>query len=265
MAIKLGILGWPLEKTFSPKIQTYLGKYTGVKLEYEKIHYENITLENINKINRNFLGYNVTIPHKSSVFNLLSKLENVDFDETAVNTKVVNTVKSSKDRIFVANTDLVGIEQTFKYIDYSLVNKKVLILGNGSSSKTLTSFLNNRGIVYIASRNDEENTISYEEVKNIAHEINLIINTTPLGMPPYEKEKLPLDINLFKNLELFFNLGYGLSKNWVNGITLNKVEYVDGLIMLIGQAIESFNIWTDKNINFDEVYERILNEVINEN
>ena len=35
--------------------------------------------------------------------------------------------------------------------------------------------------------------------------------------------------------------------------------------MLIGQAIESFNIWTDKNINFDEVYEKILNEVINEN
>ena len=84
-------------------------------------------------------------------------------------------------------------------------------------------------------------------------------------MPPYEKEKLPLDINLFKNLELFFNLGYGLSKNWVNGITLNKVEYVDGLIMLIGQAIESFNIWTDKNIKFDEFYEKILNEVINEN
>ena len=28
MAIKLGILGWPLEKTFSPKIQTYLGKHT---------------------------------------------------------------------------------------------------------------------------------------------------------------------------------------------------------------------------------------------
>jgi len=40
---------------------------------------------------------------------------------------------------------------------------------------------------------------------------------------------------------------------------------VDGLIMLIGQAIESFNIWTDKNIKFDEFYEKILNEVINEN
>ena len=124
------------------------------------------------------------------------------------------------------------------------------------SSKTLTSFLNNRGNVYIASRSDEENTISYEKVKNIAHEINLIINTTPLGMPPYEKEKTTNRHKLFKNLELFFNLGYGLSKNWVNGITLNKVEYVDGLIMLIGQAIESFNIWTDKNINFDEVYEK---------
>ena len=53
------------------------------------------------------------------------------------------------------------------------------------------------------SRNKRDGDLTYAELNEVAGEDEVIVNTTPLGMPPYENEKLPIsNLNLSK-LELF--------------------------------------------------------------
>ena len=64
---KLGILGWPLTKTFSPQIHKLLFDLTGLTGSYSLIKKEEINQQTISEINKDFLGYNITIPHKEKI------------------------------------------------------------------------------------------------------------------------------------------------------------------------------------------------------
>ena len=161
------------------------------------------------------------------------------------------------------NTDVDGINQTFTSINFDIFEKTILILGSGGSAQTAKQILSNNNKILIASRNIQFGDISYPQVDSIAKNIDVVINTTPLGMPPHEKESLPINLQLFKNLQLFFNFGYKVSNTLIEGISPN-VKIVDGMRMLIAQAISSFNIWTEQEIKFDDVYEDILERLENE-
>ena len=64
---KLGLLGWPLTKTFSPRIHELLFDITGLTGTYSLIKKEEINRQSIVEINKDFLGYNITIPHLSLI------------------------------------------------------------------------------------------------------------------------------------------------------------------------------------------------------
>lgn len=42
MNLKLGIVGWPLTKTYSPLIHKLLGEFLGINVEYQKVPIENL-------------------------------------------------------------------------------------------------------------------------------------------------------------------------------------------------------------------------------
>ena len=66
----LGILGWPLTKTYSPRIHELLFDLCGLQGSYQTIKHEFIDSKIISRINEDFLGYNVTIPHKEQIVSL---------------------------------------------------------------------------------------------------------------------------------------------------------------------------------------------------
>ena len=114
------------------------------------------------------------------------------------------------------------------------------------------------------SRNKKDGALTYSELNEIAGDVEVIINTTPLGMPPYENEKLPIShLNLSK-LELFYNFGYGVSNKITSELPKNAAS-IEGTIMLIAQAISSFNICTGQSIKFNDAYEEILERIDYEN
>ena len=263
MTIRLGIVGWPLQKTFSPLIHKSLSEITNLNLTYEKVPIENLSLKKLQKINNEFDGYNVTIPHKENIYKIFKNVDNVTTSSITAQVKAVNTVKINNGLIFLTNTDVDGINQTFTSINFDIFEKTILILGSGGSAQTAKQILSNNNKILIASRNIEFGDITYPQVDNIAKNIDVVINTTPLGMPPHEKESLPINLELFKNLQLFFNFGYKVSNTLIEGIS-PSVKIVDGMRMLIAQAISSFNIWTEQEIKFDDVYEDILERLENE-
>ena len=108
--------------------------------------------------------------------------------------------------------------------------------------------------VYVASRNPSGQQIDYSDINLVSKEVNLVINTTPLGMPPYESES-PLDsLDGFKDLDLLIDIGYNKRETKFMK-SQNNVEVVNGIGMLIAQGIESFNLWTESSLNFQDLYE----------
>ncbi len=264
MTIRLGVIGWPLTKTFSPKIHKCLSEMSNTDITYKKLPIENFTLDIFESLNNDFDGYNVTIPHKENIYNLSKDLKNVERSLVVENIKAVNTVKVDDNIVTLSNTDIDGINQTFKFINFDINDKYVLILGSGGSAQTAKYTLSENNKVYIVSRDKKDGDLTYAELNEIASDVEVIINTTPLGMPPYENEKLPIShLNLSK-LELFYNFGYGVSNKLTSELPKN-VTSIDGTIMLIAQAISSFNIWTGQSINFNEAYKEILERIDYEN
>jgi shikimate dehydrogenase len=264
MTIRLGIIGWPLIKTFSSNIHQTLSEISNIDVTYKKLPIENFTLDIFESLNNNFDGYNITIPHKENIYNLSKELKNVSRSLAVDNIKAVNTVKVDDNIVSLSNTDVDGINQTFEFLNFNINDKHVLILGSGGSAQTAQYTLSENNKVYIVSRNKKDGDLTYSDLNEISGDIEVIINTTPLGMPPYENEKLPISLLNFSKLELFYNFGYGVSKKLTSELPKN-VTSIDGTIMLIAQAISSFNIWTGQSIKFNEAYKEILERIDHEN
>ena len=196
--------------------------------------------------------------------NLSKDLKNVSRSFAVDNIKAVNTVKVGDNIVSLSNTDVDGINQTFEFLNFDINDKNVLILGSGGSAQTAQYTLSENNKVYLVSRNKKDGDLTYSDLNEIAGDIEVIINTTPLGMPPYENEKLPISLLNFSKLELFYNFGYGVSKKLTSELP-NNVTSIDGTIMLIAQAISSFNIWTGQSIKFNEAYKEILERIDHEN
>ncbi|MCK4632309.1 MAG: hypothetical protein KAT79_03510, partial [candidate division Zixibacteria bacterium] len=58
--------------------------------------------------------------------------------------------------------------------------------------------------------------------------------------------------------KIYFDLNYNTDNQLVAAARSVGMIAIDGSMMLVGQAIRSFNIWTGEDVNFDEVYRRVF-------
>jgi shikimate dehydrogenase len=244
---KLGLIGYPLEHSFSKKYFTRKFKEEGLKnWKYEL--YPLVEIKKLPELLENepeLIGLNVTIPHKIAVIPLLDEL-----DEEAIKTGAVNTIKilnnSSLNRKYLVgyNTDIFGFEKSLVPL-LKENHKNALILGTGGAAKAVKYVLQKLGIEYdFVSRSDVFD-FRYEDLnKSVIEEHSLIINTTPLGMHP-ETDKCPLiPFKYIGENHLLYDLIYNpeeslfLKRGKQQGaITKN------GLEMLYLQAEKSWEIW----------------------
>ena len=264
MNLKLGIVGWPLTKTYSPLIHKVLGEFLGINVEYQKVPIENLDRQKIQDVNSKFDGYNITVPHKNKIIELIENTDGYLPDHHVKELGICNTIKLVDNNIYAFNTDIEGINKTLESIYTKINNKNFLILGSGGSSKTIEYLFKEHNTVQIASREPNLDSISYNEINDIAPKIDILINTTPIGMPPFEEESLNIPFDQFNNLEVFFNLGYNVKENFTSKFSEDVIQ-IDGIKMLITQAVASFNIWADSEIKLEDVYHNITERLKNEN
>ena len=94
MKIRLGVIGWPLTKTFSPKIHKSLSQISNIDIDYKKLPIETFTLDTFESLNNDFDGYNITIPHKENIYNLSKDLNNASFTLCLLTDNVIHPVFS---------------------------------------------------------------------------------------------------------------------------------------------------------------------------
>lgn len=261
-----GLIGEKLSHSLSPEIHEEIFKGAGIKGNYSL--YE-IPKEQLYKAVDSFrlLGYkgiNVTIPYKLDVMEYL--------DEISVEAKrigAVNTIHFKEGRALGYNTDYHGFGMTLSANDIDVTGKNILLLGNGGVAKSVIQYLkdNKASKIYIASRSitgervenpkDIVKLISYDEIQKIENGY-LVVNCTPIGM--YPKVGIsPIKEELIKKFQAAVDLIYNpLQTEFLKIAAENGLKAVNGLYMLVGQAVKAEEIWNDIKIDkavVDEIYE----------
>lgn len=247
--MKYGLIGEHLGHSFSKEIHEMLGKY---KYEICEIAKEN--LDSFMK-EKTFNAINVTIPYKQQVIPYLDYI-----DDKALSIGAVNTVVNKNNKLYGYNTDYYGLKSLIETNNIDVKNKKVLLLGNGGTSKTARTVLKDLEVkeIIIVDLNKDENVITYDEALKYHTDSEVIVNTTPCGMYP-DNDGCIVDIDLFKNLEAVIDVVYNPIRTTIVSNALTKgIKAVSGLYMLVAQAVYAAGIFLDEEILEKEI-DRIYN------
>ena len=250
--MKYGLIGEKLGHSFSPEIHGMLSDYTYElkELKRDELKY---FLEN-----EDFRGINVTIPYKEEVIPSLYYL-----DSQAEEIGAVNTVIRTEGHLFGFNTDIDGMIAMIEHAGIEISGKRVAILGTGGTSKTALAVAKKLGAgsTVRVSRAKSEGTLTYDELYEKSKEIEIIINTTPVGMYP-GCDKTPLDLSGFTSLSGVVDVIYNpLRTRLVSDAQKRGIPATGGLYMLVGQAARASELFL--NVKYapdtvESVYERIL-------
>ncbi len=240
MTKQYGLIGYPLSHSFSPT-------YFNTKFEQEGIaaHYAAYPMEDVNDFytliqNNAFAGLNVTIPYKESIIPLLDEI-----DQGAQTIGAVNTIAFHNGKSKGYNTDVFGFEKSLLDLIENPKNiTQALILGTGGAAKAVKFVLVKLAIPYLmVSR--KKGDITYEDLtEQIFSEVNLIINTTPLGMAPTINSRPQIPYQWLDKKYFLYDLVYNPKKTIFLSEGLKKgCKIKNGYDMLILQAEKAWQIW----------------------
>ena len=123
-----GLLGYPVKHTKSPMIHNTLAEAYGDNLVYLPFEVEPGALGDAIRgaWALGVLGLNVTVPHKQTVMEYLTRI-----DPLAKALGAVNTLVREEDGFAGYNTDILGLEQALIRADIRVEGEKVLPWGEG--------------------------------------------------------------------------------------------------------------------------------------
>jgi shikimate dehydrogenase len=273
MTFHLGLIGYPLSHSLSPKIHAAALKACGLEGNYSLFPIlldDKQGLKNLLARVRNgeLHGLNVTIPHKQSVIEFLDELT-----PTANAIGAVNTVSLRDKKLIGDNTDTQGFLADLKKEIGNReggMGKSAIVLGAGGSARAVVyALLHDGWEVSLASRRLERAQALAAQFKT-AHVIEfnlqtfqlsnfqLIVNTTPIGMTPnIDQSPLPENLSLPSNAFVYDLVYNPRETKLVKSARAQGLSAATGLGMLIEQAALSFEIWTGYNPPRDVLYHSV--------
>jgi shikimate dehydrogenase len=209
----------------------------------------------------NFLGANVTIPHKVEIFNYMDILA-----DSAAKTGAINTILNENGILTGHNTDGEGfiraLEEEVK-LDYEEISP--FLIGAGGAARSIAVALAEKGVRSLTilnrtrERADALNTLLSDKfpqmkVKIVAPEEDygslissskLLINSTPLGMLD-ELKRPPLDVDRVTEDHVVCDIVYTKKQETPLLVAARKkgAKTVGGKAMLLHQGAVAIHLWT---------------------
>ena len=257
------VIGNPINHSLSPKLQNYWLKENNIDATYDKIKLEDHEIKNfIQDIKgQKIAGCNVTVPFKKTVIPFLDKLS-----PEADQTQSVNTITFDNGNLVGHNTDIAGFDTAIRKLNFSLKNKRVLILGAGGVVSSIIYALKNMHVqeIIISNRTRQKaeslkvlfNNLKILEWGNLI-DFDMVINATSLGL---NNEKINLDFSSFGKNKLFYDVIY--NPHETHFLKLGKQlgnMTENGKTMFIYQALEAFKLWHKIEPKVNEETYKILN------
>src|SRR5207245_105737 len=140
-----------------------------------------------------FDGFNVTMPHKTAILEMLDGL-----DENAKKIGSVNTVVRTKKGLVGHNTDGEGAVRALRSYGFDPTNKRILVLGAGGASQALVHrFSTENNTIKILNRTLDKareladnatgpgrtstGEITKSSLERSLQDTDLLVNATPIG------------------------------------------------------------------------------------
>jgi shikimate dehydrogenase len=270
--ISLGLVGYPISHSLSPRL--FASTFQALDLEGEYKLYavtpgdNDGLIELIESVRAGSInGLNVTIPYKQTMIRLLDELT-----PSAQSIGAVNTVYLRNNKLIGHNTDAPGFLVDLEdLLPDHLPEKKALVLGAGGAARAVVfSLLSKFWTVTLAVRRDDLGQaaalvesfrsqtdvrpmscilMELEDLKQFENKLQLIVNTTPVGMFP-NIELSPWPVGLpFPNGVVVYDVIYNpLQTRLVKEARRAGLRGKTGLGMLVEQAALSFECWTGLNV-----------------
>lgn len=266
---ELGLVGFPLGHSLSPRIQAAALRAAGLQGSYRLYpvapsdqgfaELQNL-LEQVRK--GELHGLNVTIPHKQRLLPLLDRLS-----ATAREVGAVNTIYCLDGKLVGENTDVPGFAADLVRILPACSEKKrnALVIGAGGSARAVVCALGRSGWkVEVAARRQEQcqevarrfaelgyavDAFSLSQprlAEYLARQpVHLIVNATPLGMGSLADASPWFEAPAFPKKALVYDLVYNPAETLLmRQARAAGLQAANGLGMLLEQAALSFACWT---------------------
>jgi shikimate dehydrogenase len=252
------IFGNPVKHSLSPAMQNAAFKALGINAVFTAFEVDNIKYAISAMKALDIRGASVTIPFKIQSIKYVDKL-----DPLARDIGSINTLHNDNGKIYGYNTDGLGALEALLENDVKIKSSHILLIGNGGSARAIAIALLSKGAnVTVAGRNTKKilklvNDIKKKQ-KNIGYilinkinieymnNIDIIINTTPVGMTP-NVNKMPIEPELILKKHIVFDIVY--SPHLTKLLKTSKTKgckIIHGIEMLVNQGAKQFEIWTGK-------------------
>ena len=245
------LYGFPVNHTLSPAIFNATFSKMGINRTYVAFSVRPNQLKQAIEAARvlGFEGFNVTMPHKTRILNLLD-----DLDNSATETGSVNTVARAPKGFIGHNTDGRGATLAIRSRGFIPTNRSIMVVGGGGAARSIVQSIANEANVTVLSRDAEKARDIAEQAKGRRK-----VSSGKLTRSTFEQTvataDLLIDATPLQTTELIGNLGLERSilhsGLWVFDLAYDKpldtlppgTERISPLEMLIQQAALSYEIW----------------------
>ena len=221
----------------------------------------------------NWLGFNLSAPHKVTVMPMLDEI-----GQSASIIGAVNCVVNRSGKLIGENTDGKGFLQSFTQV-VDPAGKTILIFGAGGAARAIAvelALVKAKQII-IVNRNSERGMDLVNNVKNqtgvhahflpwesnfsIPEGVDAVVNATTIGMDQYEGKVLDLNFDsITSNMVVCDVIINPPNTDLLAQAAKRGAKTIDGLGMLVYQGVIGIKYWTGLDVDKD-VMRKALQEI----
>ncbi len=221
----------------------------------------------------NWLGFNLSAPHKVTVMPMLDEI-----GQSASIIGAVNCVVNKSGKLIGENTDGKGFLQSFTEV-VDPAGKTILIFGAGGAARAIAvelALVKAKKII-IVNRSSERGMDLVNNVKNqtgvqahflpwesnfsIPEGVDAVVNATTIGMDQYEGKVLDLNFDsITSNMVVCDVIINPPNTDLLAQAAKRGAKTIDGLGMLVYQGVIGIKYWTGLDVDKD-VMRKALQEI----
>jgi len=276
------LLGHPVEHSLSPLIHNAAFEAQGVNAVYVATPVRPAAVREAVAGLRalQFLGANVTTPHKEAVRPLLDAVSERAAAVGAVNTIVREERTGAPDRLRGDNTDVEGfLAPLTEQVDDAVDGASMLVFGAGGAARAVAYGLLDRyapeRLTLVARRPEQAEALAadldgydpgdalrvttFDAAAPAVRDSRLLVNATPLGMAPDRTDQTPWpDAAALGPDHVAYDLVYTPEETrFLRNAAAQGATTIGGLDMLVGQAAAAYEQWTGRPMPTEAVFDAL--------
>lgn len=268
------VIGDPISHSMSPQMHNDLFQHYSIDAHYQPLLVKPGHLKEavVGLKAIGVSGFNVTIPHKTEIIPFLDEV-----DPLAAQIGAVNTVVNRDGKFVGYNTDGLGFQVGLSTLVTNLPTKNVLVIGAGGAARAIFYTLAKSGIqtLDICNRTVQKATelilscpyktkstaLSLTEAENQLQYYDIIIQTTNMGMSPYDNE-LPISISQMKQGSIINDIIYNpLETRLLKEAKSKQAVTQNGIDMFVHQGALAFQYWTGLMPDINRMKQNVLKQL----